>query len=391
MTCVGNPDGTMVCSCYKSWSCEEVLGQKKCTQHPADQPDGSGGWICKVEGAIEKCVRSGNLPAGKNGWTCTKAGNQVTCTRPTNTPDGGSNWSCTYVDSDLKVCKSGTPPKTDAGVPKKDTTTPPPPKTDSGVPPKTDIGGGSTWNCYKDAIGNNICTKNDEGFPPGGGQWTCQWKQGQIICDGSSSTPPGGGGWTCVPKPEVGGWECKKPQELPPGGGTWNCTSGTGAGGTICVQPPPPKPGQACVPNQKRWCDGEVYCSYGQQVCLPTGQWDPKCVELPSGVRPATMCACYFFYFNPDCCETPDCIVPPGTNGQVCKPSNGAYCDYCNPENPECKGAGAKCVATVKNETFCGQDCSGGKACPANSLCTPFTKSGQTYWQCLPADQSCYY
>jgi len=122
-----------------------------------------------------------------------------------------------------------------------------------------------------------------------------------------------------------------------------------------------------------------------------TGKQVLDCEELPNGARPNTVCACYFFYFNKDCCETPDCVVPPGSNGQICPASKGGYCDYCNPQNSECTGAGTKCVVTPKAETFCGKDCTGGKACPAGSLCTQLVKDAVTYWQCIPADQSCYY
>ena len=44
---------------------------------------------------------------------------------------------------------------------------------------------------------------------------------------------------------------------------------------------PPHMPGGgggACTLNTERWCDDFVYCSWGKQRCLPTGQWGP-CTE----------------------------------------------------------------------------------------------------------------
>jgi hypothetical protein len=390
LTCRGNPDGTMVCTCYKDWTCDSALSPQKCQQNPADTPDGKSGWKCVVRNGKDVCTRSGTeVPPGKNGWVCTQTATGVKCERTMNTPDGAAGWGCQYV-ADIKVCTKTKPadlgvPKTDSGLPP-----PPPPKPDSGViPPPVQ------WNCYKDGVNGTVCTRSG-GFPPGGAGWKCYWKNGTITCEGTSSTPPGGSGWTCVKNELAGHWVCTKPAETPPGGGTWNCVSSSDQG-TICYQPPTPKSGQECIPGQKMWCDGVLYCGYGQVVCGPDGKWKTRangeldCTELPSGVRPNTVCACYFFYFNKDCCETPDCLVPPGTNGAVCPPSPGGFCDYCNPQKPECTGTGAKCILSSKKETFCAQSCAGGKACPTGSMCTAVTSGGVTSMQCIPFDQSCYY
>jgi hypothetical protein len=148
------------------------------------------------------------------------------------------------------------------------------------------------------------------------------------------------------------------------------------------VTPPAPKPGQECVPGTKRWCDGEIYCGWGQQVCLPTGKWDGKCVELSDGRRPNTLCACLHEYFEEKCCETPDCIVPAGTNGTDCKSyAGGKLCDPCNPQKPNCTEPGAKCVV-LAGQSFCGRGCSATQPCPAGYVC----KSSQ----CIPTKLSCY-
>ena len=133
------------------------------------------------------------------------------------------------------------------------------------------------------------------------------------------------------------------------------------------------------MPGQKKWCDGELYCGWGQTTCKADGKWDDSCIELADGRRPATACACYFFIFNEKCCETPDCIVPAGTSGQLCQYSGGKLCDACNPDQPSC-AAGAKCVV-LDEQAFCGQACGASAPCPTGYNCT---KS-----QCVPAKLTC--
>jgi len=420
LVCTGDPDNGMVCRCFKSWDCDSALSPEKCKQTPADTPDGSLSWTCKIEGGVETCGRGGSeVPPGKNGWTCQQVGGSVICTRQVNTPDGGGDWDCFYDKELNKFCTKKAPAADQGGVTKDGGLPPPPPKKDSGTP-KKDSGAPppdqgtptSAWKCTTDASGVTTCKKVGSGMPtgsgpPGGnGEWKCYWSGSKIICEGSSTTPPGGAGWTCVPNEDVGGWRCEKtvtPGDMPPGGGTWGCTSGTSWNGTVCTQnPPPSSSGQVCVPGQKMWCDGQSYCGWGVVVCGPDGKWktvvnpntgqkELDCWEPANGVRPNTVCACFFSYFNKDCCERPDCLVPPGTNGQVCAPSAGQFCDYCNPLKPECVGAGNKCLVTSSHETFCGKDCAGGKPCPGGAICQKVTQKTTTLWQCMPADMSCYY
>jgi len=421
LVCHGDPDGQMVCACYKSWDCDDYLRPEKCSQHPMDTPDGKGGWSCSASGALEKCIRDGSdLPSGVNGWKCKAVGGKVECSRPTNTPDGGTSWDCSYA-GEFKVCKKKDDvPVEDGGLPASDGYVPPPkdtgvpPKKDQGVTPKPDTGFTPPpgWTCSNGPNGELICKKagggvpeNGSGGPQGKGSFKCYWKNNMITCEGSSGTPPGGNGWNCVVHEDVGGWRCKKsvgPNDTP-NGGTWSCTSGTSYNGIVCVQyPPPPKPGAECQPGAKMWCDGQSYCGWGQVTCGSDGKWKRKfslqtfsfeldCWELADGRRPNTVCACYFTFFNKDCCETADCVLPPGTNGQICPASPGWYCDYCNPLNPKCNEGGAKCVTTNSYETYCGKDCSGGKACPAGSKCSSFNQGSGTTWQCTPNDGSCYY
>lgn len=149
------------------------------------------------------------------------------------------------------------------------------------------------------------------------------------------------------------------------------------------------------------WCDGLVYSGWGQVECDPaTGMWKAKVVNgktyidcresLAGGKVPATPCACYHFFFNPACCETPGCVVPAGSSGQICPPSPGELCDYCNPLNPGCK-PDAKCIVTNSHESFCGQSCESAP-CPAGFNCMSIKlKTGDTTQQCVPADLSCFH
>ena len=234
--------------------------------------------------------------------------------------------------------------------------------------------------------------------------------------------PPGGGGWTCKEIASVAGgdrYECKKTEthnDLPPGGGHWACVKGSELGGTKCfeVETPPPFPappvpgvGGKCVPNSRRWCGCDTYCGWGQVRCLPSGKWETevyqgkeriKCTALGDKRRPATQCGCYHTFFNPQCCERQDCVVPAGKNGQLCKPGPGKLCDPCDPVSPKCSGAGALCLAIHKKvgtattfETVCGAPCSATGGCPAGYTCVSVKQKAGTSHQCVPADNSCYF
>lgn len=395
LDCKGGMDLTGVtCTCRGLWDCSK--NPSKCEADLPD-PDGTGGWGCTWTEFLYQCSKKGSkgtAPDGYNNWSCKflDAESKWVCKRnkipnPTNGPNGLGVWKCKPVGDKL-ACERGV--------------TPPP------------CCGGS-WSCKGD-----LCTKKDPtgGLPPGGGTWKCHLMidangKKLWVCAGSSATPPGGGGWTCHQlKTEFGKtiYSCKKPHgpgDVPPGGGWYSCVKGTEFGGTKCVKvpknpaPPDPEKGGTCKVGERLWCDGLIYCGWGQVECDPTtGKWKMKtvnnkqmldCTEKKAGGKvPSTVCACYHTYYNPGCCERSDCIVPPGTSGQVCKPSPGKLCDPCNPMNPECKGAGAKCVVTNSNETFCGQDCSS-KPCPAGYTCVTAQQKGVFFKQCIPADGSCYY
>jgi hypothetical protein len=430
LVCDGNIDGVVVCTCDALWDCSK--NPDKC-ERKRPKPPGGGDWNCNWGEFAYTCSKKGTPgepPPGGNGWNCTWNGAEAQwdCKLPPPNPPNNPNdktWNCTVQNpQDKLICekKKGTPtppppPKQDAGVPKADTTVPP--KQDGGgpkVPP-----GGWNWNCTTNADGKKTCTTDGglPGGPSGGGTWNCHLGQnGFWICNGENvppGKPPGGGnGWLCKQETKSGKtiWVCKKPdipnEDTPPGGGIWACQKSTDVGGTKCEEVPQtpeppgftPKPGEVCVPGTKRWCDGYVYCGWGQMTCLPDGTWPTKwqngkkiydCKELSNGGRPNTLCACYHFYYNGDCCERPDCIVPQGSKPQICGKSPGKLCDYCNPQTPECNEGGAKCVVTNKGEAFCGRGCSLLTPCPAGYTCKKLSTKSGSFHQCVPADNSCYY
>ncbi len=165
-------------------------------------------------------------------------------------------------------------------------------------------------------------------------------------------------------------------------------------------EPSPPigKP-PTCKPGERMWCSSLQYSGWGLVACDPaTGRWREKltgtgkteldCLEQPTGERPNTVCACYHFYYNPACCERPDCVLLPGESGAICPASKGALCDYCNPLSSECKEPGAKCVITNAHETFCAPS----EPCPAGYQCMVVKlQGGATTNQCVPSDLSCYH
>lgn len=402
LKCVGNiDDGNVICTCDDLWDCTK--NPNKCeTQTPV--PSGGGTWDCTwVTEEKYVCTKKGDKasPPGDSDWYCSwndKESSWSCVKKKTPLPPGSGTWTC-KVDTETKklVCeKSGT-----------------------SQPPT----GSGQWDC-KTVNGQTVCTKKDAngGLPPGGSSdWKCNKtsKNGvpYWICYGttsSGSTPPGGSGWTCTKVSDDAGkttWRCEKPDgtdDYPPGGGWYACSKGSEFGGTKCekvpTQPlpptPTPNPTSVCAPGTKMWCDGLQYCGWGQVDCLPSGKWKTKlvngkevldCQELSDGSRPNTVCACYHFFYNPNCCERPDCIVPTGSKGQICPKSAGKLCDYCNPQKSECVENGAQCIVTNAHETFCGRLCSSTQPCPTNYKCMMVKlKVGQTY-QCIPADYSCYY
>lgn len=276
----------------------------------------------------------------------------------------------------------------------------------------------TTWDCTTGDNGRQTCVQlgPDQGLPASGTNWKCNRTliKGKPVwvCYGDAAASPASAEWTCDPAPgDSVQWRCTRPEQpgdFPPGGQWWACVKGSEFGGTRCEavdQEPKPLPPKAqlsatCLPGTLRWCDGLQYCGWGQVTCGADGTWPTKelngelmldCVELSSGRRPNTVCGCYHFYYNPDCCERPDCMVPQGTSGQLCGKSGGGLCSYCNPQNPECIEAEARCVVTDQHETFCGRGCSTATPCPTGYICQQLKLLTGFDHQCVPEDFSCYY
>ncbi|PIE66147.1 MAG: hypothetical protein CSA24_00925 [Deltaproteobacteria bacterium] len=411
MVCTGNPDDGVICTCEGLWDCS--VNPNKCSQD-APTPPGGGDWNCTWTEFVYTCEKrgeKGDPPPGGNGWNCTwnASESKWKCTKdktpnPTNKPGGTNEWTCVVQNGKL-ICDR---------------------KNGKDQPPK----GGGSWDCKDPTTGKPctpgsgsgcVCTKTDEGggLPPGGNNWKCNKVNlgGKLtwVCYGEvppGGTPPGGNGWDCKKVGTQNGkelWKCVKgeePGDQPPGGGHFSCAKGTEFNGTKCeeVEKPPtpptpyPTPGEKCVPGTQMWCDGLQYCGWGQVTCQPDGSWPTKtvngkqiidCKELSNGARPNTVCACYHFYFNPACCERPDCLVPQGSQGQICPQSAGKLCDYCNPQKPECKETGGYCLVTNTMETFCGKGCTINGDCPKDYKCVKIKNKANK--QCIPSDYSCYY
>jgi hypothetical protein len=328
LVCTGDPDSTMTCTCTGLWDCSK--NPKKCEQ-PMPVP-GDGSWVCTWSEGEYTCTGKPKTP-GKPGTKGLPGGNAWECK-----PGPGGSWTCT----------STSPPN-----------------------PSNKPDGGAVWDCQvNNELDTLSCEKNGNQTPPG--------------TTPPGTTPPGTTPPTTPTTPTT-------PPETP---ATPTPPSET---------PPVPPAASECKPGVKMWCDGLQYCGWGQVVCGPDGKWKRKgmlaflgigeldCQELSDGSRPATTCACYHTYFNPKCCETPDCIVPAGSNGQICPQSAGNLCDYCNAQKPGCQTPGGECVVTVSGETFCGQGCGGGAGCPAGYKCMNMqTKNGPTA-QCMPSDLSCFF
>lgn len=378
LICVGDIDDGMICKCEDEVWDICVKNPGKCAPMPVP-PSGGTDWECTWSEFIYKCTRGGkDSPPGGSGWTCAWSDleQQWECVRDdVPVPPGGGEWLC-QVDNETKklVCA-----------------------------PKKPVGN-NEWTCNADG---SICTNSSE-VPSGGSSWKCHKTDATTwVCYGESQTPPGGSGWQCQQMPELGQdiYKCvKKGDDLPPGGSSWTCVMGSEFGGKRCDKVPPrvpPAVGGKCKVLERAWCDGNLYCGWGQVECDPkTNTWKTKktstgdvildCTEI-NDLRPNTVCACYFFFYNPACCERPDCIIPAGSKGQVCPKSPGKLCDYCDPRTNECTEPGGKCIVSPKKETFCGKACSASSPCPPGYTCTKVKVKVGYVTQCVPPDLSCYY
>lgn len=388
---------------------------------------GTGGGTSNNPGAVGwDCVEQQN---GENvNWTCT----YKYPPNPGNNPGGATFYECVpNGENDRLECDQ----KPGAGQPGGSTSggdnpgggdNPPGSSGNPGQPSGPEFGpwekseqdGKTVWKRTGAApLTDAICTRESTS----GGM--------TLVCFGGSSNPSGQTGWECDKSAEFGNQICKTPltgDHRPPGMTNGVCTDIVEMGRIVQIceesaQPPNamPKPGSACIPRTRRWCDGVTFCGWGITECKDDGTWPTirrngreidDCKEHPEGLRPNTTCARYYWFFNPECCERTDCIIPDGTNGAAYGPSEGNLCDPCSPQNPECKEPGALCVYLKKyipreliggqtfptGETYCGQECGGDRQCPDGYTCARacavnFSGSPRCGMQCVPEkDGSCY-
>ncbi len=311
------------------------------------------------------------------------------------------------------------------------------------------------WKCDTDPAGQRVCQMDDPlglaGLPSPEGNWQCHMIHTKSLCEWPSTPaqwlcagevparedPPGRCGWQCAvmdknegmtryrclkevvpedsPPGEMGPAEClplyycsSEPEDPLPPEGCYVCVKGSAFNGTRCTLTPnqagwPQMKYPYCLVGQRMWCSDSQYSGWGRAECDPTtGRWrtvirssgeEIDCHGFADGLRPDTLCACYHFYYNPACCERPDCVIPEGATGQICPQSPGRLCDYCNPQNPECTGEGARCVVTDSHETFCSQACDldDPGSCPEGFACMEISLQSGIIQQCVPEDRSCYY
>ncbi len=390
-----SPDHPGICVC--EWQCKKTSATR-CEGVIITPPDGEQ-WVCAWAGPTSySCSRSGakeQIPDAGKQWLCSfdAAAAAWTCRLiKFPLPSWGSGWSCAVDEVRKKlVCRTSSSGN------------------DAGVYPN--------WSC-KTVTGRKICQRLDgtHGLPAGGKGWRCNRakKAGVAFwyCYGQAvgGAPPGGAGYTCVKKDEVGKgiWQCRRPvspADRPPGGGKWACGMSAALAGTQCEEvswdpDAMPRVTSPCPPGATMWCDGLQYDGWGTVRCLSSGKWATRtingkavfdCKENAGGLRPDTLCACYHFFTNYDCCERADCVLPPGAKGKTCAAGHGGLCSACNPLKPGCTEAKAVCVVTNSHETYCGRGCADGTACPAGYKCMTIKLKIGTDKQCIPQDQSCYY
>lgn len=292
------------------------------------------------------------------------------------------------------------------------------------------------WDCETRGTRTFCSSRGRWTLPVLGSRWTCHLATlndtRSWVCTGLSPLVapvpylPCSFDWDChsvrAAEPEGGEpyeiLRCTRPdgvQDRPPDDDTrrYVCVKGSAYGdtGTRCEViakaevPPvgvdhPISPNSRCVPGTRAWCSGLQHGGWGQVACKPSGEWETKvvngkhvldCISMSDGRRPDTACACFHPYFNPSCCERADCLVPYDGEGRICDKSDGALCASCNPQKPECKEPGSRCVATNAMETFCASGCDGLGSCPSGYECLTVKTGASSSQQCIPVDHSCYY
>ncbi|MBI2898488.1 MAG: hypothetical protein HYY06_33360 [Deltaproteobacteria bacterium] len=247
-----------------------------------------------------------------------------------------------------------------------------------------------SWQCQDLADGSIECVLAPEATPGGEG-WRCFFDNGDgggdddsILCDGPPGERPGHGDFECV---DQGVARCRDDDPpYPDAGGdsSWDCYFDE-LGGLTCTTAELDDPTPACEPGTVRWCNQYDYDNWCKQACGVDEQWGPCGADCDDD-RPNNDCACRHFYFTPECCERPDCVIPEDHVPEVC-PTDGGLCGYCN-RNDDCGGQDDLCLLDGHGGTFCGAACDPDDGCPDGFECSPIHDySGNVVTeQCVPVD-----
>jgi len=361
------------CSLYECpdyWLCEDLasgIEGKRCTNPGPDYPD-DGNWDCEQVGNSVRCT-SDHYPddGGGGDWNCERIDDLVVCTDDTpGYPDepGEGPWNC-FFEGEFRICESGRTP-----------------------------GDGGDWFCYDTPDGRECRQRNPE-YPDDSREWDCHDNpDGETVCSAPGDLPDGGanGDYDCEDLGDLVVCTDDSP-DYPDEGGDVPTDCYFADEFRICGPDddgPPDGGDYECVAGQQRWCDDAIYCSWGKQTCLPDGSWGP-CIEptvTRTGLtdRPATECGCRYFYFNDDCCETPDCIIPDDHAPPACE-SDGSLCSYCDTA-ANCGGPADVCLFARDGYAFCAQDCSD-TGCPGGYECQSITTRDGRMNQCVPTSGTC--
>jgi hypothetical protein len=151
-----------------------------------------------------------------------------------------------------------------------------------------------------------------------------------------------------------------------------------------------------CPEGAKQWCDGPLYCGWGQQTCvnfLGILVWG-RCAE--TGTIPAsptnafvTDCACMnSSQFTHQCCDPEHCAVTGERPVTDCGTGPGAFSrltrfSACKPDETD-PSTGFVCADLGRRGNILTQVCDAQRPCPKRSTCG--VAAGSPLSVCIPLD-----
>lgn len=261
----------------------------------------------------------------------------------------------------------------------------------TGCAPQPDAATPSRWQCQQFDDGTIECTLDEDELPGDG--WYCHFENApdddggddHITCYGPLGEDPGGGNFECVDDEDSRICRDDDPSYPDEGGEEkWDCFFDE-LGGLWCTTADPDMPGPHCEPGIRRWCSNVNYDGWCIQTCQVDRTWEPCGYEC-SEDRPNNACGCRHFYFTPDCCERPDCVIPDDHVPEGC-PIDGGLCGYCTNDD-DCGGPDDLCLEDGEGATFCGILCTPDAPCPGGFECKPIRdyNGNVVTEQCAPLD-----